>query len=493
MSDASTDSGGSLVGPDFAEDGDEDAGMLDDHDIARFGQKPPRAAARDAGNEAEEAPTQNDATTVAEANAKTQAEAEAEAKAQAERQRAREEEAAHLQKEAEAEARRQKEEEARLAAEEEAAIAKARRKAERKAARAGLLKLQQETQSAQKWRTEAEAEAAAGGFTFADADDDTEATQHYSEEGQEEESARHNLNYHDAGYEGNQRMLSGEYDQYGDADEAEAEGYYATVEEHGPGGVVHHHHYYHAPPTGAEIEPQYGYSSPHLAVNAESFADAPEEAEDHAAANTEKGVSEDEADIAGLSFGRSKSGSRRNDSGSVSGSRSGGGRTARSVPRTNGGSSSGHSGIGHHGPTSTSSSSAGGHRPNYRDRPRRHERTSSKSSTSSSGLFSYHSSNTIHPPPPPSTVATSVVASPTALPNLYEAEPIYATPAPESLQAAQFGKPVVDANEFGVITAGTDKGGAGRVKKSYREKRAPPPAQTQGNDEHETFEGFPGF
>ncbi|CBQ72070.1 conserved hypothetical protein [Sporisorium reilianum SRZ2] len=474
LSDASTDSGASLAGSGFAESIDADAGMLDDQAIARFGQPSDTEAdtAAAAAAEAQQAKAKADE----EAAAKAKAEADAaEAKAHAERQAALEAEAARLQAEAEAEAQRQQEEEARLAAEEEAAIAKARRKAERKAAKAGLLKLQQETQAAQRWRTEAEAEAAAGGFTFADADAD-ESHHVY---------AQQQFDYHDADYGVDAGMHAGEFDQYGDADEAD--GYYATVQEHAPGGVVHHHHYYHAPPAGAEAEEFVYPTSPH-GHGAAAFADARDTEEP--AATADKPESEDEADIAGLSFGRKK-GARRADSGSASGSRSGAGLTARTTT-IGGGSSSGGSASGHR-PTSASSSSAG--RAHYRDRPRRHERTSSKSSNSSSGIFSYHSSNTLHPNAAPSTVATSVT-SPRALPNLYESEPIYAgTKAPQAegdeVAQAQFGKPDVDANEFGVITAGTNKGGAGRVKKSYRDKRGQ--SQVLDDQAQGSFEGFPGF
>lgn len=481
LSDASTDSGGSLAGSGFAESIDADAGMLDDQAIARFGQ-PGAAPAADAQAEAEAG--QLKAKAEEEAKAKAEAEAAAaEQQAQAERQKALEAEAARLEQEAEAEAQRQKEEEARLAAEEEAAIAKARRKAERKAAKAGLLKLQQETQAAQRWRTEAEAEAAAGGFAFADAEMDE--SHHHAEHGA---YTQQQFNYHDQDYGEQEAMHGAELDQYGDAEETD--GYYATVQEHGPGGVVHHHHYYHAAPP-AETEEFVYPTSPH-AYDASAFADVPKTKVDEIDESTaDKTVSEDEADIAGLSFGRKK-GARRNDSGSASGSRSGNGLTARTI--TDASSSSGGSASGHR-PPSASSSSAG--RTHYRDRPRRHEHTSSKSSNSSSGIFSYHSSNTLHPnAAPPSNAATSVT-SPRALPNLYEPEPVYATNVKqasgegEEVAQAQFGKPDVDANEFGVITAGTNKGGAGRVKKSYRDKRG----QSQQLDEtaRGSFEGFPGF
>lgn len=456
VSDASTDSAGSLVGSGF--DVDADAGMLDDQAIARFGRPTP-ASASDAEAEA------------------------AKAKAQAERQKAIQAEALRLQQEAEAETQRQKEEEARLAAEEEAAIAKARRKAERKAAKAGLLKLQQETQAAQRWRTEAEAEAAAGGFGLADG----EGEEQQYEQGYEGEYPQPDF---DCGDERDQ-MHGAEYDQYGDAEEGgEDEGYYATVEEHGPGGVVHHHHYYHAAPSPAQE--QYGCISPNPIIQDPSPAVEEE-------ASADKTVSEDEADIAGLSFGRKKSKSRNKDG--SAGSRSGSGLTARTFPHT-GGSSSGGSASGHRGPTSACSSSG---RPNYRDKPRRHERTSSKSSNSSSGIFSYQSSNTLYHHAPPSTAATSVT-SPLGLPNLYESEPIYSTPGArrdgegrkaDEQEEGEVADP--NADEFGVMTAAgnavTNKAGAKRVKKSYRDKRNRSQLMGEGVDEggEDKFEGFPGF
>ncbi|KAJ9478086.1 Serine/threonine protein kinase [Pseudozyma hubeiensis] len=453
-SNASSDSAGSLAGSGFAEI-DADAGMLDDRDIARFGTQPPPTEESGSAAEAEAAQTKAAAE---EAKARAEAEA-AEVLAAAERQKALEAESARLQAEAEAESQRQKEEEARLAAEEEAAIARARRKAQRKAAKAGLLQLQQETQAAQRWRTEAEAEAAAGGFAFAD----TEGDESYEGGAQQQQQQ---FQYHDAEY-----GLEEEHEQYGDAEEANA--YYAgSVQEQGPGGVVHHHHYYHSAPP-VEEEEEFHYPAPEPQVHdADAFAeDRPEPAA------MEK-VSEDEADIAGLSFGRKKS--RRNQSGST-GSRSGSGlRPAH----TTGGSSSGGSASGLPPPISASSSSSSSRAP-YRDRPRRHERTASKSSNSSSGIFS-----TIHPGAA-STAATSVTSPGAPLPNLYEAQSVYPAERGADVEHAQFGKPEVDASEFGVITAGSHRGGAGRVKKSYKDKRHQ--VGSNGEEGEGKFEGFPGF
>ncbi|GAC96102.1 serine/threonine protein kinase [Pseudozyma hubeiensis SY62] len=458
-SNASTDSAGSLAGSGFAEI-DADAGMLDDRDIARFGTQPSPTEESETEAEAEAARAK---ATAEEAQARAEAEA-ADVLAAAERQKALEAESARLQAEAEAESQRQKEEEVRLAAEEEAAIAKARRRAQRKAAKAGLLQLQQETQGAQRWRTEAEAEAAAGGFAFADAEGDESYEGGAQQQQQQQEQQQ--FQYHDAEY-----GLEEEHEQYGDAEEAS--GYYAgTVQEQGPGGVVHHHHYYHSAPPVVEEE-EFHYPAPEPQVHdADAFTeDRPEPA------TTDK-VSEDEADIAGLSFGRKKS--RRNQSGSA-GSRSGSGlRPAH----TTGGSSSGGSASGLPPAISASSSSSSSRAP-YRDRPRRHERTTSKSSTSSSGIFS-----AVHPGAA-STAATSVTSSgATPLPNLYEAQSVYPAEQGADVEHAQFGKPEVDASEFGVITAGSHRGGAGRVKKSYKDKRHQPGSQ----EEHEgKFEGFPGF
>ncbi|KAJ1027197.1 hypothetical protein NDA18_003211 [Ustilago nuda] len=472
VSDASTDSAGSLLGLGF--DIDADAGMLDDQAIARFGQPSSYA---EAGAEAAAAKAKTEAEAKAREEEEAKAREEEEAKPRAERQKIIDAEARRLQQEAEAESQRQKDEEARLAAEEEAAIAKARRKAERKTAKAGLFKLQQETQTAQRWRTEAEAEAAAGGFGLAD----VEGEEQYAEEFEQAEF-RYEEGQHGA-----------KYDQYGDAEEgAEGEGYYATVQEHGPCSVVHHHHYYHAPSRPAEE--QYGFLSPNPLIETSTQA-APEE-DTHA----DKTVSEDEADIAGLSFGRKKLKSRNKDG--SAGSRSGGGLTARTFSHTTtGGSSSGGSASGHRVPTSDSSSSAG--RPNYRDKPRRHERTSSKSSNSSSGIFSYQSSNTLYHHAPPSTVATSVI-SPLGLPNLYESEPIYSKTSKdgdgrEERGEAMKGLADPNASEFGVMTAAgnavTNKAGAKKVKKSYRGKRTKSQVTGDGDEQGggDKFEGFPGF
>lgn len=455
LSDASTDSAGSLAGSGFAESVDADAGMLDDRDIARFGQPSTSSTAADEADPSAATSTSK-ATAEEEAEAKAQAGA-AEADAQAERQKALEAEATRLQQEAEAEAQRQRKEEARLAAEEEAAIAKARRKAERKAAKAGLLKLQQETQAAQRWRTEAEAEAAAGGFGLADADEDESYDQ----------DAQQHFNYQDAEYGIDEEMREGDYELYGDAEEGQ-DGYYATVQEQGPGGVVHHHHYYHAaPPVDEEEVFEYRPSLPPVQFDGpvESTTEQP----------GDKAISEDEADIAGLSFGRKKSRSHHNDTNSA-GSRSGSGLHPRTIPHT----------------ATSSSSSNSATRPGYRDRPRRgHGRTSSKSSNSSSGIFSYQSSIALHPAAP-STVATSIMS-----PLARETEPIYTQKAGserggkgEAVEGAMFGKADVDADEFGVITAGSDRGGAGRVKKSWRDKRA---TSRVADEEGEAFEGFPGF
>nr|CDI52715.1 putative protein [Melanopsichium pennsylvanicum 4] len=394
------------------------------------------------------------------------------------------------------------------------------RKAERKAAKAGLLKLQHETQTARSkgWRTEAEAEAAAGGFGLADAEEEGVAEQY---------EGRHFGDYND-GLPLEHELDQGEYGQYGDAEEASGDDY-TTIEERGSGQVVHHHHYYHAAPQyGPE---QFSYLSPHSGVGV--LSDAPPLDHQHnlgaqnqpePVADADKTVSEDEADIAGLSFGRKKSRRRRGDNdGSISGSRSGTGLTPRLVPsHTTGGSSSGGSANELHATYSASSSSSSG-KAHYRDRSRRHERTSSKSSNSSAGIFSYQSSNLMHPhhpPPPPSTVATSIASPGSGLPNLYESEAIYVKQGMDlegqhvvaqgagdvdededgdgdagDVVASQFGKPNVVSDEFGVITAGTNKGGAGRVKKSYRDKRAKRVVIHDDVKQHakDRFEGFPGF
>ena len=71
---------------------------------------------------------------------------------------------------------------------------------------------------------------------------------------------------------------------------------------------------------------------------------------------------------------------------------------------------------------------------------------------------------------------------------MYEAEPLYApNEGAGDVSAGQFGSPQVDASEFGVMTAGTNRGGAVRVKKANREQR---------HSKHEPdadFDGFPAF
>ncbi len=91
LSDASTDSAGSLAGSGFAESVDADAGMLDDRDIARFGQPSASSTVADEAHPSAVTSTLK-ATTEQEAKAKAQA-AAAEAEAQAERQKALEAEA----------------------------------------------------------------------------------------------------------------------------------------------------------------------------------------------------------------------------------------------------------------------------------------------------------------------------------------------------------------------------------------------------------------
>ncbi|PWY98474.1 hypothetical protein BCV70DRAFT_201783 [Testicularia cyperi] len=558
-SNASTDSNGSLINQGFVESGDEDAGMLDDSAIANFGRSDAldvtgeeTAAEAAERQEAEEA-RRRKAEEEARARARAQAEEE-EAAAEAKRKRALEEEAAKQKKEAEEEAQRQREEEAKLAAEEEAAIAKAKRKAERKAAKAGLLKLQSDTKGAKRWQTEAEAEAAAGGFNF-------------HEEQPEDPDSQHHQQYFDDGPEAYEHQphqpdyAGAAYDQYDDAAEdyaaypqhqhqhqhqqhdPYAEGEY-VVEEQGPAGVVHHHHYYHAAPPPHPPAEAHGfnqYLSPTFAHESPALSTSPTTAAGSELKQGEKAdeSEEEEADIAGLSFGKKKNRAERGMGGSGSqhsGSRSAGGLTAdyRRGGGGGGGGSSGGSGSGSGryvyshvkaaggtgqissplhlgggggggGALASASSSSSGGRPTYRDRPRRHERTSSKSSNSSSGIYSgshqSHSLGGIHPATTATSISTHTVPVAPAfnLPNLYENE--------DSLQnhpeghgdagsiytaaAAQFGKPAVDADEFGVITAGSHKGGAGRGKKSYRDKRAPPPPPPTGA--HDGFEGFPAF
>ncbi len=249
--------------------------------------------------------------------------------------------------------------------------------------------------------------------------------------------------------------------------------------------------------------------SPHASVHSGgAFADAPldhhfETQNDTEGATADKTVSEDEADIAGLSFGRKKKGSRRNNHGSASGSRSGTGLTAHSLPHhnTGGGSSSGGSGSGYRAPPSASSSSAAVDQRTVTDRddtnappPNRPIPPPASSPTtpltlSTPSVHSGHLGHLTHP-----TIVAEPVRSRT---DLWQHQHRSPSSEGEEVAGAQFGKPDVEANEFGMITAGTNKGGAGRVKKSYREKRA---RSQQGKEDGEngeeggdTFEGFPGF
>ena len=399
LSDSSNDSN-NLVG---ARRGDEDAGVLDDRAIADISvsaapdgddqdDDDDQAAAKAAQEQAQAQERERaEAEEKAKAEAEAKAKAEAEAQAEAERRRERQLEAARLKREAEEEADRQKEQEAHLAAEEEAAIAKARRKAARKAAKAGLLQVKNEGQGAQRWRTEAEAEAAAGGFDFAP-DPEDETAQHAMYYDDHEHQQHEQQPYHVESEYG--------YDQAGNDPNAYDGDY--VVEEH-QNGVVHHHHYYHAPPAPAN---KYGINPELLSpLSPHEFSQqaSPLGEEEHVE-NDKDDRSEDEADIAGLSFGKK---GRRKDGGG-GGSGSGSGRARRGVP---GSSSSGGSGSGSRSyvpaaPSSTGSSS----KPSYRDRPRRHERQNSRSSNSSGGLYA-------RGPSPGGQPVTST--SPT-LPNLYE-------------------------------------------------------------------------
>lgn len=468
----------SIIGTGRVESGDEDAGMLDDLDIARFGHTP-YASTRSS-------PPPNHSTNLGTAsNVADDAEAEQQRRARIQ------EETLRAAAEAEAEAVAQKQEEVGLAAEEEAAVLKARRKAERKAAKRGLLPSSTPT-PAQTWRSEADAEAAAGGFDLSEvftADEDESAFSVQSD------------------YE-NAHLYHPEpdgYDQYDDAEEYD--GYVHS--EQAPNGVVHHHHYYHHTPVSqAEA----------LVASPVSLTHA---AGQHVAAQAEPEAvaSEDEADIAGLSFGRKK---KRHVSGSRgSASASGNGQSVRSSQRpeapSSRGSGSGSAVRDHRTQDSFTSSlacpsavssSAMNSSPNAGLSPRR-ERTVSISTNSSSGNHSYQSGGKAAA----STIATSIAPSAYAsnLPNLYDkagSHPLHGTNGDagslyrerqhNSVAAAagggsRFGRSAVDADEFGIITAGKDRGGAGRAKKTYRDKRHPQPAPGAPDTSSSAFEGFPGF
>ncbi|KAN0060444.1 hypothetical protein ACQY0O_007774 [Thecaphora frezii] len=494
--------------------GDEDAGMLDDQDIRNFSlASPPTIADRDdttpagAGKQDE---AQSEAQEAEEARSKAEAEAEAAATEEVERKKKIKEEAVRLKEEAEEEAAKQQEEEARLAAEEEAAIAKARRRAKRKAAKAGLLKLKEETKAAQRWRTEAEAEAAAGGFDFAveealhDGYDDEGAYQEHGQQQYFDDGQGHPQDYYN---------LQGAEDEESFYYPREPQGYDRrspvehVVEEHQQGIVHHHHYYHHAPPqVHSGLPAAHAFLSPTLSqplsndASPQLVADQFDDAQELEATRDTAVQSEDEADIAGLSFGKRRT--KRNDS--ESGSRSGGGRTGRIVPgaagsQTSGGSGSagGYRAYANVGPMGTSMSSAAsssrvaGTKPSYRDRPRRHERQGSRSSNSSTGLHAgpgrgevggYARASAASPNASAGGMGTHTVPT---LPNLYEQDTAAAVQGQASLYAPgpfdtqpqpqhqqQYQHQHQHQQHPLPELAGVLGMGGGQKKRSYREKRS---------------------
>ncbi|PWN50974.1 hypothetical protein IE53DRAFT_386708 [Violaceomyces palustris] len=403
-SESSLDSGNDSLANARFESGDEDAGMLDDQAIADLSLSVDDDAAADS-------PGDRGAEEEEEEEEGKRRKREAMEKEREEKKRnEREQEEAKARKEAEEEDARLAEEEARLAAEEEAAIAKARRRAARKAAKAGLLKVRQEAEVKVRWRTEAEAEAAAGGFDFAEeGPDEPQQGFLYSHEREEEEEG-----------EGDERYAQGVEDYMQDealppfASREEEEAYYhhmqqryehgqestsvEYVQQPGVGGQteVHHHHYYHAPPSAAS------FLSPNM-LPALPSPGSVEEQQLRASPDQDEVASEDEADIAGLSFGRKKN---RRGLPAGSSSQNSGGSGSR-----NSGSASGHrAGIAAEG---TPSSANGNHvKVSYRDRPRRHQRNNSRSTTSSSGGGGGYQAGG----------ARSPVTFTPPLPNLYEPE-----------------------------------------------------------------------
>ena len=326
------------------ESGDEDAGMLGDDDIAEMSRD------GDGDDSQQEVPTVHVSAVDEEHTAAETQEAQQRAAVKAQLER----EAAEYARAEEEDAVRRAAEEDALAAEEEAAAAKARRRAERRAVKEGLSQVRAESQRPRRW-TEAEAEAAAGGFDFAE--EEQEQEQEQREQGEWEEE--------------------GQETQYGLASGPEGYGYHGQAEPQQE--VVHHHHYYHEPPAEDEYDDR--LLSPHFTLQSlPGVEPAGEETQ-----STAVEEDEDDADIAGLTFSKSKKGRTRGEGGSQS----------YSAGRSNGSGGSGSrqsgsaSGQGRHDMHRKGSDQSGDGGANakrsYRDRPRRHERTGSRSTGSGSG------------------------------------------------------------------------------------------------------------
>lgn len=341
------------------ESGDEDAGMLADADIAEL------------SHSREEEDHEGVQQSKDDEQEKRQAE---ERKAQMQREADE-----HAREEAET-LMRQKQEEEQLALEEEAAAAKAERRAERRAIKESWnqTRLEAAQRSSGRRLTEAEAEAAAGGFDFAD-EHEHEETLRYDDEawnGEDVENADDHWN-------------SQQGAEFGLAKAPEGYGYYE--QDSSPAqGVVHHHHYYHEPEQSEEETFTYRSPPPQISV--------PQVLRDDGRSD-EEAVEEDEedADIAGLTFGKKKNKVRNAETGSYasrsngsgSGSRQSGSTSQRTrmLYEQNRAGSNGSGGFRNAGPRSNSaggggSSNGSGSKPSYRDRPRRHERTASRSSGS---------------------------------------------------------------------------------------------------------------
>jgi len=378
------------------ESGDEDAGMLPDAAIAKLGSQ---------DEESETVPSSSNSSTSS-STVKSKSKSKQRKEAEAIKRQEEEAEAAAL------EDQRLAEEETRLAAEEEAAIAKARRKAERRAAKAGLLKVQNEAEARrnQAWRTEAGAEAAAGGFGFAEEQGDQQEGYYDYNQGDGYGEYNPEEHYHQG---------EGDYGRY-------EEGYNHQPPQYEQEGIVHHHHHYYAPSPEQDQPSNLNLAGPSNLLPPTGFPNLPalpsptgnEEADLDETTLQPQEEDEEEADIAGLSFGKKKrkgraeSGSNSNgggsnsrggssngnrmiggshnsgsNNGSVNGSGNGDGwRSSRGLPNSNQPSSDRDTSPSNLFPNhqNPSSSSSGSGRASYRDKPRRHERTGSKSSGASS-------------------------------------------------------------------------------------------------------------
>lgn len=361
------------------ESGDEDAGMLEDEDIAEISQSREEEDEAEGGRE-----TMANIPTVEVSKAEEEDVAVAEREAQ-ERALIK----AKMDKDAEEYAKAQAEDAARLAAEEEAlaaeeeaAIAKAKRRAERRAIKEGLLSVRNESQRERR-RTEAEAEAAAGGFDFAEEMPNQEQDFEYRD---------------DAGYgqPPPQYGLASGPDGYGYAQHYPQEEYLSPQLQQPE--IVHHHHYYHkGQPEEEEQEEEESYDDSLLSPNfrIQELPSFPQPGQDTKETTFEE--DEDDADIAGLTFSKTRKSRSKGESGSNGHSAGGQSRESGSGSRHSG-STNGQrqgqsryeahrrgSGYSNEGGSGTGGGSSNG-KISYRDRPRRYDRAGSRSTGSGAGL-----------------------------------------------------------------------------------------------------------